>query len=125
MYFVYSLLLALALVLTLPWWLVQMLRHGKYRAGLSERLGRPPARLRATGDGEDCIWVHAVSVGEVLAVPGLVGGLRARSPQWRVCVSTTTLTGQGLARERFGAEHVFSLPLDLPFALRPYFARLR
>ena len=76
MYLLYSLGLTFALLVSLPYWLVQMLRSGKYRAGLSERLGNVSARLRATASNENCIWVHAVSVGEVLAVSGLVAELR-------------------------------------------------
>src|SRR2546423_14170835 len=105
MYLTYSLLLALALIITLPWWLVQMLRSGKYRAGLSERLGSVPERLRATNDNENCIWVHAVSVGEVLAISGLLTSLRGKFSDWRIAISTTTFTGQKLPRERFCQEH--------------------
>jgi 3-deoxy-D-manno-octulosonic-acid transferase len=117
MYLLYSVLLGVALVLTAPWWLVRMMTQGKYRAGLGERLGRVPKRL---GPAQGCIWVHAVSVGEVLAVSGLVAGLRARFPDRRVLVSTTTDTGQRLARERFGAENVFYYPADFGFAIGPY-----
>jgi 3-deoxy-D-manno-octulosonic-acid transferase len=122
MYFLYSVLLGLAVVLAAPWWLARLLAQGKHRAGLGERLGRVPARL---GSAQGCIWVHAVSVGEVLAVSGLVAGLRARFPERRVLVSTTTDTGQKLARERFGAENVFYYPADFAFAIRPYLRALR
>jgi len=122
MYLLYSVLLGLALVVTAPWWLLRMLTQGRYRAGLGERLGCVPARL---GHVQDCIWVHAVSVGEVLAVTGLVAGLRARFPDRRVLVSTTTETGQKLARERFGEDNVFYYPLDFGFAIRPYLRALR
>jgi len=122
MYFLYSLLLGLAVVLTAPWWLARMLAQGKYRAGLGERLGRVPARL---GSVQGCIWVHAVSVGEVLAVSGLVEGLRGRFPERRVLVSTTTDTGQKLARERFGENNVFYYPVDFGFAIRPYLQALQ
>jgi len=125
MYFAYSVLLALALLVSLPWWLLQMARSGKYRAGLAERFGQLPERLRPTSVDENCIWVHAVSVGEALAVSGLLADLRQRFSGWRIVISTTTLTGQTLARERFGEENVFYLPLDFSFALRPFVQRLR
>jgi 3-deoxy-D-manno-octulosonic-acid transferase len=64
------------------------------------------------------IWVHAVSVGEVLAVSRLVKTLDAALPEYMIVVSTTTRTGQALARERFGANRVFYCPLDLPWAVR-------
>ena len=122
-YSLYSLLLFLALVVSLPWWLLQMWRHGKYRSGWRERLGRVPERLRHPA--EETIWIHAVSVGEVQAVTPLIQQLRQQLPAWRIVVSTTTDTGQRLARQRFGEDSVFYLPLDLPFAVRPYFVALR
>jgi 3-deoxy-D-manno-octulosonic-acid transferase len=125
MHFLYSSLLLLALLLGLPFWLLQMARSGKYRAGLGERLGRVPARLRATEANENCIWVHAVSVGEVLAVTRLIAELRKKFPEWRIVVSTTTKTGQALAQARFGEGDVFYLPLDLKMFLRPFFRHLR
>ena len=70
--FLYSVALAAGMVASLPYWLFQMARHGKYRKSLTERLGRVPTRLRLPGQQEPVIWVHAVSVGEVLAVAGLV-----------------------------------------------------
>jgi 3-deoxy-D-manno-octulosonic-acid transferase len=122
MHFLYSVGLGLALVLSLPYWLLRMARQGKYRAGLGQRLGRAPAHLRSS---RGAIWVHAVSVGEVLAVAGLIEQLRRRWPKRRVVVSTTTATGQALAQRRFGAENVFYFPLDFAFAIRPYLRKLR
>ncbi|HEY1679559.1 MAG TPA: 3-deoxy-D-manno-octulosonic acid transferase [Candidatus Sulfotelmatobacter sp.] len=123
LYLLYSLALALAMLLTLPYWLYQAARHGKYRRGFAERMGRIPVRLRP--DTRPVIWVHAVSLGEVLAVGGLVGRMKAAFPQHRVVVSTTTDTGQDLARKRFGAENVFYFPMDFAFAVRSYFRALR
>jgi 3-deoxy-D-manno-octulosonic-acid transferase len=123
-YFFYSLTLALGMLLSAPFWLYQMLRHGKYRRGFSERTGRAPARLRRA-TGQQVIWVHAVSVGEVLAVSGLVGQIRRLFLEYRVVVSTTTDTGQDLARRRFGDENVFYFPMDFAFAIRPYIRALR
>jgi len=119
MYLLYSALLVTALFVSLPYWIYQMLRHGKYRAGFHQRFGAPPTQLsRKVGD--PTIWIHAVSVGEVLAVSSLVEALCARWPACEIFVSTTTDTGQNLATSRFGAEHVFYFPIDLGFAIRPY-----
>ncbi len=124
MYLLYSLALALVTIISFPWWGLQMLRLGKYRAGLRERLGIVPARLRAEAQ-PGSIWIHAVSVGEVLAVGQLVTELQQMSPDTRVFVSTTTAAGQKLARERFGEARVFYLPLDFGFAIRSYLRLLQ
>ncbi len=119
MYALYSALLFLFLVLTLPYWLLQMMRHGKYRAGLLQRFGAVPAALVSGGE-RPTIWVHAVSVGEVVASSAVIQALREKLPSRRVFVSTTTSAGQKLAARRFGAENVFYFPLDFAFAIRPY-----
>ena len=61
----YSAALALALLAGAPWFLYQALRRQKYAGSLRERLGALPVSLNL--DGEPSIWIHAVSVGEVLA----------------------------------------------------------
>jgi len=124
-YFFYSLALGTAMLLSLPYWLYQALRHGKYRRGLLERMGRVPARLLADGLPKRVVWVHAVSVGEVLAVSGLVEQMRHSFPDHRLLVTTTTDTGQELASKRFGLENVFYFPMDFAFAVRPYLRLLR
>src|SRR5580700_4163865 len=124
MYLIYSALLAAAMLLTLPYWLLQRMRHGKYRAGLGERLGRIPRRLVAQ-PAKPTIWIHAVSVGEVLAISSLATELTKRFSQHRVVISTTTDTGQRLARTRFDEENVFYFPLDFAFAIRPYLRLLQ
>ncbi|HEY4932010.1 MAG TPA: 3-deoxy-D-manno-octulosonic acid transferase [Terriglobales bacterium] len=123
-YFVYSLLLMLALVVSAPWWLLEAARHGKYRIGWRERLGMVPNRL-FDRVSPDTIWIHAVSVGEVLAVSRMVDELKARLPGWRIVISTTTDTGQKLARQRFGEGDVFYFSLDFGFAMRAYLQALR
>jgi 3-deoxy-D-manno-octulosonic-acid transferase len=158
-YPLYSLVLALAMLLSLPYWLYQILRHGKYRTGLAQRLGRVPQHLFATASFPEesqrhrsaavpaavagacpelvegasrprtrpdrVIWIHAVSVGEVLAVSGLVDQMRRTLPQHRILVSTTTGTGQALACKRFGEANVFYFPMDFAFAIRPYLRALQ
>ena len=124
--FFYNVALLTALVAGAPWWLWRVATTEKYREGLRERLGRVPERLRQlASDYKPVIWLHAVSVGEVLAVSRLVEEIGSAFPGYRLLVSTTTRTGQGLARERFGAERVFYCPLDLPWAVGAYLNALR
>jgi 3-deoxy-D-manno-octulosonic-acid transferase len=125
--FFYNVALLTALVSSAPWWLWRIATTQKYREGLWERLGRVPKRLVARSGAEDrpLIWVHAVSVGEVLAVTRLANALDAALPDYSVAVSTTTRTGQALARERFGANRVFYCPLDLPWTVRAYLNALK
>ncbi|HYR91704.1 MAG TPA: 3-deoxy-D-manno-octulosonic acid transferase [Terriglobia bacterium] len=111
MYFTYTLVLALGLVLTLPYYLV---RFRKYLPTIPDRLGflRVP-QLR------NAIWVHAVSVGEVKAVEKLLERLRQKFPEKPLVVSTSTPAGQQLARERRDIiDHTFYFPIDLPFCIR-------
>ena len=126
--FFYNVTLIAALVAGAPFWLWRMATTHKYREGLLERLGRVPPKLvrgPARDGARPLIWLHAVSVGEVLAVTGLVRSLESALPDSLVVISTTTRTGQALARERFGANRVFYCPLDLPWAVRAYLNALK
>jgi 3-deoxy-D-manno-octulosonic-acid transferase len=133
----YSLLLMAVLVAGAPYWLARIYlsskNGGRYRVGLlsgiAQRLGRVPAQLRAAVAGQQVVWVHAVSVGEVLAATRLVAELEAAlgakwGEGWVIVVSTTTATGQALARERFGSGRVFYYPLDFAWAVRAYLRAL-
>jgi 3-deoxy-D-manno-octulosonic-acid transferase len=116
-YLLYSLATLVALVVLSPYLLYQALRHNKYVGSLGQRLGYLPVSFNL--DAEESIWVHAVSVGEVLAARPIITGLRARYPELRVFLSTTTLSGQGVARRSVpDADAVFYLPLDWLFTIR-------
>jgi 3-deoxy-D-manno-octulosonic-acid transferase len=119
--FVYNVGLLLALVVGAPVWLLR----ARWREGLRERLGAGAARVSHALAGRQQVWVHAVSVGEVVAVSRLVEELDARLGRGSVAVSTTTRTGQQLARERFGAARCFYFPIDLPWVVRGAFHALR
>jgi 3-deoxy-D-manno-octulosonic-acid transferase len=123
--FFYNLALLSGLVASAPWWLWRMATTHKYRAGLANRLGRVPAWLKSAAAQQPVLWLHAVSVGEVLAASRLIGELERTCPQFQILVSTTTSTGQALARERFGANRVFYCPLDLPWAVAAFLNAIR
>jgi 3-deoxy-D-manno-octulosonic-acid transferase len=119
----YSMGLCVALVAGLPFWLLRMATRGKYRAGLPERFGRVPARLVC--GARQSIWIHAVSVGEVIAVLPLAAQLAEEHPEFCVLLSTTTQAGQQVARQRWGAERVFYFPLDFRWIVRRYLRVLK
>jgi 3-deoxy-D-manno-octulosonic-acid transferase len=102
----------LALVLS-PWFAYQAVRYRKYIGSLAERMGYLPVSFNL--DGDESIWIHAVSVGEALTARALIADLKARYPGLRLFLSTTTLTGQQVARTRLqGVDAVFFFPFDLP-----------
>jgi 3-deoxy-D-manno-octulosonic-acid transferase len=121
-YVVYSLLIGVAALVLAPYWLVQGLRHGKYLSNLGERLGLSfPSlgKLAVPAERPGAIWIHAVSVGEVLSGVTLARKLKEQYPERPLIVSTTTMTGQALARERMDfADAVIYFPLDFAFAVR-------
>jgi len=133
MYLLYSAALAVAAALALPYFFVQGLRHGKYLGAFRARWGRLPQDLAQKLAGESgsgvrldgAIWVHAVSVGEVLACPRLLAELRAQLPGRRILVSTTTATGQETARKRLAADGFFYCPFDFAFAVRRLLVSMR
>ncbi len=117
MYHLYSFILALGFALALPWFLWKGRATGKYFRTFRERMGRLPVYLNL--DGERSIWVHAVSVGEVLAVRPLIPALKERFPRHRVYVSTTTMTGNAVAQKSVrGMDGLFYAPFDWPGPVR-------
>jgi 3-deoxy-D-manno-octulosonic-acid transferase len=119
-YFIYSFLMGLAALLLVPYWLVQGLRNGKYLSNLGERLGLSfPALAKLPVNFTGAIWIHAVSVGEALSGIALARRLKEAYPTRPLIVSTTTQTGQALARERMPfADAVIYFPLDWAFCVR-------
>jgi 3-deoxy-D-manno-octulosonic-acid transferase len=123
-YFLYSLLIGLAAFLLAPYWVLQGLRHGKYLSNLAQRLGFSFPTLEKLAElssqaGPGAIWIHAVSVGETLSGVALARRLKQKYPDRPLVVSTTTLTGQAVARERMAfADAVFYFPLDWAFCVR-------
>lgn len=120
MYFLYSVLIGLAAIITAPYWLIQGLRHGKYLSNLGERLGfSVPGISMLPAERPGAIWIHAVSVGEALAGVALAKRLKEAYPQRPLVISTTTITGQQVARERMPfADAVFYFPFDWAFCVR-------
>jgi len=121
MYLGYSLLLSLGLLVLIPHFLFQALAHGKYVAGLRQRLGWVPPT-----NAKPIIWLHCVSVGETQAARPLAQRLKQQFPHHALVVSTITLTGQKLAQDVFRnvAESVFYFPFDWRWSARRALRRI-
>ena len=120
MYFVYSILMGLAALVTAPYWLLQGLIKRKYLSNLSDRLGFSISGLeKLPSQRPGAIWIHAVSVGEAIAGIPLAKRLKELYPQRPLIISTTTLTGHALAKERMPfADAVIYFPFDWAFSVQ-------
>jgi len=122
MYFFYSALLTVAAIVGSPYFLIKGLRERKYLRNFRQRLGAlPDFRL-----SERPVWIHAVSVGEVLAARPLLSAIRSARGNFPVVVSTVTLTGQSLAeKELANADRIIYFPFDWRFCVRRFLDRIR
>src|SRR5271156_5537229 len=124
MYFLYRILTAVGMLVIAPYYALRGWRRGEPSSAFRERMGTLPPEIseraaRSSGDVNSpanhggAVWIHAVSVGEVLAAKPLVEGLKRRYPGRAIFASTTTETGRRLARERLvSADGIFYFPLD-------------
>lgn len=110
-----------ALLIGLPYLAVKFVTQERFRAGLVQRCGWVPPR---TGD-KPCLWLHGVSVGELLAASRFLALYRAAHPDWEVVVTTTTLAGYKVARQQYGDLKVFYYPIDFSFVVNRVFRRIR
>ena len=117
-----DLVYALLLIIVLPWYAWKAFRTGKYHQEFWMRVtGRVPPR-----QGErPCVWLHAVSVGEVNLLQPLIEELEAAHPDCECVISSTTDTGIALARQKYAPRSVFPSPLDFSWAVRTVLARVR
>ncbi|HJR58384.1 MAG TPA: 3-deoxy-D-manno-octulosonic acid transferase [Vicinamibacterales bacterium] len=117
MYALYSVLIIVFFLVTSPYLLYQAVRYRKYVRSLPQRLGILPLSFNL--DADESIWIHAVSVGEVLTARALLQELRERYPRLRLFLSTTTITGHQVARNNLQfVDEVFYFPFDFGFIVR-------
>ncbi len=121
MFFVYSAVYTISLVVLLPYFL---LNRGKYLAGFKQRLGFLP-ELEA--NSKPVLWIHCVSVGETNAAKPLIEAILRKFPNYRIVVSTTTKTGQELATRLFKnkADLIFYIPFDLGFIVKRVMRKIK
>jgi 3-deoxy-D-manno-octulosonic-acid transferase len=125
MYLAYSVLTLAAFILASPYFIYQAIKYKKYVGSLRERLGYLPISFNL--DGEESIWIHAVSVGEALTARALAADLKRRYPRLRLYLSTTTMAGQQVAKANLRpfVDGVFYFPFDWMFTIRRTLALVR
>ena len=101
-----------------------ILRRKKYASGFLQRLGYIETLVEDKGP---VIWIHCVSVGETHAARPLIDRLRQEFPQYRIVISTTTTTGQALAKKLFTGvtEQIFYFPYDWRFSVKRALMRIK
>ena len=119
---IYSLFFTLAFCLLFPLLSLNRKNRDKYLSTFSQRLGKIDPQLNP--ESKPSIWIHAVSVGEALAAKSLVAKLRSSYPEHLILVSTTTSTGNEIARKQLNAHGVFYFPFDWKFAVRRIFKKI-
>ncbi len=125
MYILYNIILVLLTVLLLPVILFKLITVPKYRGGISQKLGRVRKKVKRVIQGSRPIWVHAVSVGEVMAAHPLIRELKKKYPGRKLILSTVTVTGNYTARQRVPeADAVFFFPFDYPWIVRRVIRRI-
>jgi len=122
MHYLLNIFYMLLLVAASPWLLWSAIRKGKYREGYAEKLlGLAPRRT----SNKKCIWLHAVSVGEVNLLAPLLSLIDRERPDWECAISTTTKAGMALAKRKYAGQTVFYCPLDFTWAVRAAMRRIR
>lgn len=117
MLFLYSIALTLGFIVLSPRFIFDAITKGKYAAGFWQRLGSLP---KFDARGRKVVWLHCVSVGEANAALPLAKKLKSDFPNVSLVISTTTNTGQKVARETYGniADLVFYFPFDWRWTVR-------
>lgn len=125
MYILYNIFLVLLTLLLLPVMLFKLATVQKYRGGLTQKLGRVRKRVKKVIGTTRPIWVHAVSVGEVMAAHPLIKELKKKYPEKKLILSTVTVTGNYTAIQRVPeADAVFFFPFDYPWIVRRVISRI-
>jgi len=118
---IYNILFALFSVFYFPYLIIK----GKWHSDFKTRFGRFPASWVGELEGAKCIWIHAVSVGEVLVVVDLIERIKSAFPQYKIVCSTVTTTGNKIAQEKLDNSClVIYAPLDFSWIVHKFITRI-
>lgn len=126
MYFIYNILAVLLLILALPVFVVRTIREQGFAERFKQSFGRLPEETLKKVAGKDAIWVHAASVGEIVATSPIVKEIRRELPEVPIVVSVVTASGYDMAKRIIPeADGIIFFPLDLPYLTYSVAARIR
>ena len=119
MYLLYNLILTFGAVFALPFYFLKMVTTGKYRGSFLQKFGFLPSNLKNKISQGDLVWIHAVSVGEVLSCISVIKGIRKEHPNIKILLSTVTETGNYTANTRLTeVDAVIFFPLDFKWIVK-------
>ena len=118
MFLLFDIFFLVIAIIYLPYYFII---RKKWHGGFSQRFGFLDDSIRQLLSGQKNIWVHAVSVGEVLAVCDIVSELKDKFPDHQIVFSTVTTTGNDLAKTKLGDKAVvIYAPLDFSWVARTF-----
>jgi 3-deoxy-D-manno-octulosonic-acid transferase len=112
------------LVLAIPWLIWRAVRYGKNKRGWGQKLFGSIPRREDCEHNQNCVWFHAVSVGEVNLLATLIDRLKVELPGWQFAISTTTESGYDLACRKYAEHQVVFCPFDFSWAVNRMLDRL-
>lgn len=119
MLLIYNLILCIAVLVTLPYWMIRVLFTKKYRQNIIQRFSIYPKETVEKLKGKRPLWIHAVSVGETLAAIILVKSFKKKYPDIPILLSTVTVTGNEIARQHEKLfDGIIYFPLDFPILVQ-------
>lgn len=125
MYYLYSVLFILIVITILPFLMLRMLGSGQFKR-FREMWGFLPEDVLRRVEGRKCIWVHAVSVGEIVAASPIVQEIAKMMPNQVILLSVTTTTGYEMAKRMIPeAAGIIHFPLDLPWLVNRLIRRIK
>ncbi|HWR44326.1 3-deoxy-D-manno-octulosonic acid transferase [Sporomusa sp.] len=126
MYLIYNILAVLLVILALPVFAVRIIHEKGFAERLKQSLGWLPEATMVQVAGKDVIWLHAASVGEIVAASPIVKEIRRELPGMPILISVVTAAGYDMAKRIIPeADGIIFFPLDLPFLSRAVITKIR
>jgi 3-deoxy-D-manno-octulosonic-acid transferase len=126
MHFLYNILVIILIFLAVPVFVIRLIREEGFGERLRQSFGFIPEEAMRPVTGRGCVWLHAASVGEIVATSPIVKEIRREMPEIPILISVVTASGYSMARRIIkDADSIIFFPLDVPFLAQRIIARIR